>query len=136
MRPWSIMVWLAVCLSGVAACAPTSAQLLRAGQWSAAAALASADRALCHPAMRCSGAVQILAAEGAGRAEWAEARTTCALPRPAAGAALIGLEGVAGAVAAVADAVAEQLRERAAVRRAVMEQATADLATERRRCGP
>lgn len=121
----------AILLSG---CSVTSAQLLRAGQWSAAAALASADRAMCAPALRCSGAVQILAAEGAGRAEWADASAACVLPRPAAGTALIGLEGVAGAVAAVADAVTEQLRERAAVRREVQRQATADLATERRRC--
>ena len=115
-------------------CSVTSSQLLRAGQWSAAAALASADRSMCVPAMRCSGAVQVLAAEGAGRVEWQETAKACVLPRPAVGSALIGLEGVAGAVAAVADAVAEQLRERAAIRRAVLHQATADLAAERRRC--
>lgn len=118
------------------ACVPTPAQLLRASQWSAAAALASADRTLCAPAMRCSGAVQVLAAPGSGRAEWSEAQQACVLPRPTPGRALIGLEGVAGAVAAVADAVAEQLRERAALRRAVSQQAADDLATERRRCLP
>lgn len=118
------------------ACIPTPAQLLRAGQWSAAAALASADRSMCVPAMRCSGAVQVLAAEGAGRAEWQEVAAACVLPRPTPGRALIGLEGVAGAVAAVADAVAEQLRERSAIRRAVSQQAADDLATERRRCLP
>ena len=115
-------------------CSVTSSQLLRAGQWSAAAALASADRSMCVPAMRCSGAVQVLAAEGAGRVEWQEAAKACVLPRPAVGSALIGLEGVAGAVAAVADAVVKHLRERAAIRRAVLHQATADLAAERRRC--
>ena len=115
-------------------CSVTSSQLLHAGQWSAAAALASADRSMCVPAMRCSGAVQVLAAEGAGRVEWQETAKACVLPRPAVGSALIGLEGVAGAVAAVADAVVKHLRERAAIRRAVLHQATADLAAERRRC--
>ena len=117
-------------------CSVTSSQLLRASQWSAAAALASADPAMCHPAIRCSGAVQVLAAPGSGRAEWSEAQAACVLPRPAAGRALVGLEGIAGAVEAVADAVVKHLQEQAAIRRAVLHQATADMATERRRCLP
>lgn len=116
------------------ACVPTPAQLLRASQWSAAAALASADRTLCAPAMRCSGAVQVLAAPGSGRVEWADAQAACMLPRSDTGRALIGLDGLAGAVEAVADAVVKHLQEQAAIRRAVLHQATQDLATERQRC--
>ena len=116
------------------ACIPTPAQLLRASQWSAAAALKSADPALCEPAMRCSGAVQVLAAPGSGRAEWSEAQAACVLPRSAAGRALIGLDGLAGTVEAVADAVVKHLQEQAAIRRSVLHQATGDLATERKRC--
>lgn len=116
------------------ACIPTPAQLLRASQWSAAAALKSADPALCEPALRCSGAVQVLAAPGSGRVEWADAQAACVLPRSAAGRALVGLEGLAGSVEAVADAVLDYLREQAAIRRSVLHQATLDLASERRRC--
>lgn len=116
------------------ACIPTPAQLLRASQWSAAAALASADPALCQPALRCSGAVQILAAPGSGRAEWSEAQAACVLPRSATGRSLVGLDGLAGAVEAVADAVVKHLQEQAAIRRSVLHQATGDLAVERKRC--
>lgn len=118
----------------LSACIPTPAQLLRASQWSAAAALASADPALCEPSMRCSGAVQILAAPGSGRPEWSEAQAACVLPRSAAGRSLINLDGIAGAVEAVADAVVKHLQEQAAIRRSVLHQATGDLAVERRRC--
>lgn len=123
----------ALCLL-LAGCIPTPAQLLLAGQWSAAAALKAADPALCGPAMRCSGAVQVLAAPGSGRAEWSAAQAACILPKSDAGRALIGLEGLAGAVEAVAKAVAEHLQETAAIRRAVLHGATSNLAAERKRC--
>lgn len=115
-------------------CGATSAELLAAGQWSAAARLAVADLSLCGPAMDCSGTVQVMASEGAGRSEVRRAATACALPRAQIGRHLLSWAGVAGAVEAVAEAVAEQLRERATARRAVLEQATGDLAAERQRC--
>ena len=116
------------------ACIPTPAQLLRASQWSAAAALKAADPALCEPAMRCSGAVQVLAAPGSGRVEWADAQAACVLPRSDAGRALVGLDGLAGAVGEVVDAVVRNWQEQAAIRRAVLLSATADLKQERKRC--
>lgn len=66
--------------------------------------------------------------------EWADAQAACMLPRSDTGRALIGLDGLAGAVEAVADAVVKHLQEQAAIRRAVLHQATQDLATERQRC--
>lgn len=132
-RRW---LWAAAALLSVGACGPTAAELLSAGQWSAAARLAVADRSLCGLAMSCSGAVQVMASEGAGRAEVHGAAAACALPRAQFGQQLLAWAGVAGAVEAVAEAVAEQLRERAAARRAVLEQAAGDLAAERQRCQP
>lgn len=116
------------------ACIPTPAQLLRASQWSAAAALKSADPALCEPALRCSGAVQVLAAPGSGRVEWADAQAACMLPRSDTGRALVGLDGLTRTVEEVVDAVVKHLQEQAAIRRAVLHQATQDLATVRKRC--
>lgn len=127
------IVVLLLCVGG---CGPTSAELLSAGQWSAAARLASSNRGLCASALACSGAVQVMASEGAGRGAVREAATACALPRAAIGRQLLSWAGVAGAVEVVADAVAEQLRERAAARRAVLEQSSDDLAVERQRCQP
>ena len=78
---------------------PTPAQLLLPRRVSGAPRPHSGGRpALCEPAMRCSGAVQVLAAPGSGRVEWTEAQAACVLPRSDAGRALVGLDGLAGAV--------------------------------------
>lgn len=120
----------------LAACAPTSADLLIAGQWSTAARVAVKDPALCAPAQACSAAVQILASEGAGRSLVAPTAAACLLPRAARPAVpIISLDGFIALADAAARAAAAALAERETVRQLVLQQATADLMAERVRCG-
>lgn len=124
---------LALLLSG---CSPTSAELLTAGQWSAAARVAVKDPALCAPAQACSAAVQVMASEGAGRAQAKAGAVACVLPRPVRPAVpIISLDGFIALADAAARAAAAALAERETVRQMVLQQATADLMAERDRCG-
>jgi len=117
------------------ACAPTASDLLAAGQMSAAARVAVKDRELCAPAQACSAAVQILASEGAGRAQVKASAAACLLPRPARLAVpIISLDGFIALADAAARAAAAALAERETVRQLVLQQATADLNAERVRC--
>lgn len=117
------------------ACSPTSAELLQAGQWSAAARVAVKDRELCAPAQACSAAVQILASDGAKRSLVASTAAACLLPRAARPAVpIISLDGFVALADAAARAAAAALAERETVRQLVLQQATADLMAERVRC--
>jgi hypothetical protein len=122
---------VAVGLLIVGGCSPTSAELLRGGHWSSRArAACSVDPALRGPAISCSSAVQVMASEGAGRKDVNSTDKACALsqgPLIVAAAAIGPLLDAAGQLAA---ALAEQLREREAIRQAVLRQATADLEAE------
>lgn len=123
---------LALLLCG---CPATSAELLQAGQWSAAARVAVKDRELCAPAQACSAAVQILASEGAKRSLVAPTAAACLLPRATRPAApIISLDGFVALADAAARAAAAALAERETVRQLVLQQATADLNAERVRC--
>lgn len=119
-------------------CAPTAAELLTAASWSSAARAACfADFAMRDPAMGCSSSVRTMASEGARRKEVRAAAAACDLPQAAGRRALAGTLGqlldAAGQIAAL---LAQQLREREAVREAVLQQATEDLAAEQARAAP
>ena len=128
-RAWLIAVVLS-------ACAPTPADLLIAGQWSAAARLAVKDRALCEPALACSAAVQILAADGAKRSMVAPTERACALPLPVRSAVpILSLDGFIALGDAAAKIAADVLAEHERVRVQVLSQATADRLYILSRCG-
>ena len=119
----------------LAACAPTASELLIAGQWSASACLAVADRALCEPAQACSAAVQALASEGAKRSLVAPTAQACILPRRRLATLILGLDGLGALVDEIGRQAAGVLAERENVRQLVLQQAGADLNAERVRCG-
>jgi hypothetical protein len=123
------VLWI---MMGLAGCAPTAAELLTAGRWSSAARAACfADVALREPAMGCSSSVQAMASEGARRKEVRTAAAACDLPNGAARRAFAGALGpLLDAAGELAAALAEQLREREAIRQAVLRQAIADLEAE------
>lgn len=118
---------------GAAACSPTAAELITAGRWSAGArdsCLTDLER--CKPAIGCSGAVQVMASEGAGRPHVRAAEVACVPPSGSVRAAWT-LGQLAEAAGEVAGALAERLRERERVRVEVLRQATSDLAAEKLR---
>lgn len=122
------------CLALVAACSPTSAELVEAGQWSSSARGAClADIGQCQPALTCSGSVLAMASEGAGRDQVRTGAAACRRPWAALrlASAVCSLGTLVDAMGEIVDIVAKQLREREAVRVAVLTQAAADVAAER-----